>query len=184
MELRFVSKSHDKITEAQKILADTGIRIIPYEEEIQEMQTTDLEKLVKDKVLKAFLKLGRPLIVEHTALYIEELKEFPGGLTQLFWDSVGAQKLLYMMTAIGATKLTAKSLIGYCDGKKVHVFEAEIQGTVSPKPRGTIGFGWDQIFIPEGYTQTFAEIGTKNHEISMRKQAFDQLAAFMKEGTT
>jgi len=184
MEVRFVSKSPDKITEAKKVLENTVIRIIPYEDEIQELQTTDLDKLVKDKVLKAFSKLGRPLIVEHTALYIEELKEFPGGLTQLFWDSVGEQKLLSMMTAIGATKLTAKSLIGYCDGKKIHVFESEIRGTISPEPRGTKGFGWDQIFIPEGYTQTFAELGAKKHEISMRRHAFDQLAAFMKEGTT
>lgn len=62
----------------------------------------------------------------------------------------------------------------------VHLFEGRIDGMLTFPPRGTKGFGYDPIFIPEGYTQTFAEIDPveKNH-ISHRAHAFEKLLSFL-----
>ena len=68
MEIGFVSSNKYKIAETETIFADSGIRIRPYDIKIEEIQTLNVTKLVKDKLLKAFSIIGRPLFVEHTGL--------------------------------------------------------------------------------------------------------------------
>ena len=55
---------------------------------IEELQTIDTDKLVRDKAIKAFEHLGEPLFVEHTGLYLNKLNGSFGGLTQIFWDTL------------------------------------------------------------------------------------------------
>lgn len=64
------------------------------------------------------------------------------------------------------------------DGKK-HLFEGIVKGEIIKEKRGSSGFGYDPIFVPEGYTKTFAELGneTKN-KISHRALAVEKLAGF------
>ena len=59
---------------------------------VEELQTEDSKRLVKDKAIKAFKQVGRPLFVEHTGLYIDYMNGLPGGLTQIFWDNLQADK--------------------------------------------------------------------------------------------
>jgi XTP/dITP diphosphohydrolase len=81
-----------------------------------------------------------------------------------------------------AVKATTR--IAYCDGKRVHQFEGEILGKISPEPRGDRAFQWDCIFIPDGETQTFAEMGEKKNEISMRRKALEEFSRFLVGGAT
>ena len=76
--------------------------------------------------------------------------------------------------------MTAKTVLGYCDGRKMYQFSGELRGTIAAKPAGTRGFQWDCVFIPEGYEQTFAEMGELKNEISMRRIALDRFATFLK----
>ena len=179
MRIRFVSKNDFKVAEVQKILEVAGVKIIAAKYSINEIQTENVDELVKDKLLKAFKEIGRPVFVEHTGLYIDSLNGFPGGLTQIFWDKLEADKFSTLLGAGSNLGLVAKTIIGYCDAKKMHFFKGEIKGTISPEPRGDRSFQWDCIFIPEGETETFAEMGEKKNEISMRKIAFDQFKAFL-----
>ena len=78
-------------------------------------------------------------------------------------------------------RVIAKTVIGYIDGKRCHVFEGEIAGTISSEPRGPRGFQWDCVFIPDGYQETFAELGDKKNDISMRRLALDKFADFLKK---
>jgi XTP/dITP diphosphohydrolase len=58
------------------------------------------------------------------------------------------------------------------------VFEGKTQGTLTWPPRGTLGFGYDPVFVPKGYDQTFAEIASEaKHAISHRADAFAKLVA-------
>jgi XTP/dITP diphosphohydrolase len=181
MKIRFVSKNEHKVKEVQKILSDVGVEVVAAKHSINEIQTEDVNSLVKDKLLKAFKIIGRPVFVEHTGLYIESLNEFPGGLTQIFWDKLQADKFSTLLGSGDDTNLIAKTIIGYCDSKKVHLFVGCISGSIAPKPRGNRDFQWDCIFIPEGETKTFAEMGSRKNEISMRKIAFDQFKKFLSE---
>lgn len=67
MEVRFVSKNQHKLKEATVILSAVDIKVVPCKIEIEELQTTDTNKLVRDKLLKAYKRIGRPMFVEHTA---------------------------------------------------------------------------------------------------------------------
>src|ERR1700685_3708062 len=89
-EIRFVSSNRHKVAEAQEILGKQKIDVIAFSVKIEELQTTDTLKLVHDKVLRAFDEIRRPLFVEHTGLYLEHLHGLPGGLTQIFWDTLEA----------------------------------------------------------------------------------------------
>jgi len=60
-----------------------------------------------------------------------------------------------------------------------YTFEGSINGNIAPEPRGPGDFQWDCLFIPEGETHTFAEMGDRKNEISMRRAALDRFATFL-----
>jgi XTP/dITP diphosphohydrolase len=65
--------------------------------------------------------------------------------------------------------------LAHPDGTVQHV-RGEVHGTLTFPPRGTHGFGYDPIFVPDGYAETFGEMApAEKHEISHRAQAFSQL---------
>jgi len=183
MKIRFVSKNNFKVQEVQTILQDTGVEVVAARYSIDEIQTENVESLVRDKLLKAFKIIGRPVFVEHTGLYIDSLNGFPGGLTQIFWDKLQADKFSTLLGSGENTNLVAKTMIGYCDSMKIHFFEGAIKGTISAAPRGNRDFQWDCVFIPEGFTETFAEMGDRKNDISMRRLAFDKFKHFLTAGS-
>jgi XTP/dITP diphosphohydrolase len=179
MEIRFISGNEFKIEEAKEILQSSGITVVPVNLKIEELQTRDTSKLVRNKVLKAFNEIGRPLFVEHTGLYLNYLNGFPGGLTQIFWDTLQADIFTELFMENKNSTATAKTVIGYCDGKQIHLFEGEVNGNISSEPRGNRDFQWDCVFIPEGYNQTFSELGKRKNEISMRRKALDEFKNYL-----
>ncbi len=180
MKIRFMSSNQHKIAEVQRILAPVGVDIVAVPQKIQELQTEDVQALVKDKLIKAFGSIGRPLFVEHTGLYLSGLNGLPAGLTQIFWDQLKADRFANLVAGLGDAKVTAKTVLGYCDGHKMHLFEGSIEGTVPRVPAGSMDFQWDCVFIPNGSNQTFAEMGSAKDNISMRRIALDKFADHLK----
>ena len=179
MEISFVTKNPHKAKEVEAILGDIRVSIVHAPLTIHEIQTEDIKHIVRDKVLKAFNKVGRPVFIEHTGLYIDSLQGFPGGLTQVFWDKLKADKFSELFGELENTSLTAKTVIAFCDAKKIYIFEGAVEGNIAPEPRGNIDFQWDCVFIPKGFKETFAEMGEKKNEVSMRKIAFDNFREFL-----
>lgn len=175
-----MSGNEHKIAEVQRILAPVGVDVVPVSRKIEELQTEDVERLVRDKLTKAFEAIGRPLFVEHTGLYLSGLNGLPAGLTQIFWDRLEADRFAGLVAGLGDAKVTAKTVLGYCDGHKIHLFEGAIEGTVPRKPAGPTDFQWDCVFVPDGSAQTFAEMGAAKDNISMRRKALDLFAAHLK----
>jgi XTP/dITP diphosphohydrolase len=182
LELRFASNNERKLAEAQLILGAAGILVIPARLKIDELQTSDTEKLVRDKLFKAFRDIARPLFVEHTGLALEHLNGLPGGLTQTFWDALLADRFADLFGTPANKKATAITTIAYCDGRKVHEFSGRIDGEIVQPPRGPRDFQWDCVFQPAGDSQTFAEMGDRKNEISMRRKALNALATFLTKG--
>ncbi len=180
IEIRFVSNNTHKIAEAAEILGTKGISVLECKLKIEELQTTDTSKLVRDKLLKAYREIARPLFVEHTGLYLAHLNQLPGGLTQIFWDKLEADRFAELFGKLSPnTSAVARTAIGYCDGRKMHAFDGEIAGQITAEPRGPRGFQWDCVFQPSGYSETFAEMGNKKNTISMRRIALEKLAAYL-----
>jgi len=181
-EIRFVSNNPHKIKEAQTILSGAGVTVVATSLKIDELQTTDIQKLIRDKVLRAYGRIGRPLFVEHTGLALTHLNGLPGGLTQVFWDSLEADRFGELFGQLAPVKTaSAQTHIAYCDGKRIHCFDGRIDGTIVGPPRGDRAFQWDCVFQPEGSNLTFAEMGDKKNEISMRKRALDKLRAHLEK---
>jgi XTP/dITP diphosphohydrolase len=178
MRLRFLSSNPNKIAEARAILSPGGFELISVERKLDEIQSGDVEFLVRDKCIKAFRLIGRPVFVEHTGLYIEALNGFPGGLTQVFWDTLGAERVSKLFGREDGAAV-ARTRIGYCDGRCVHQFEGEVSGSLASEPRGDPS-QWDCVFIPEGSDETLAEMGERKNEVSMRRKALDQFAAYLR----
>jgi XTP/dITP diphosphohydrolase len=181
INIRFVSRNEFKLKEAREILAPTGINVVPLNIQIEELQTIDTERLVKDKALKAFAQIGRPLFVEHTGLYLDYINNLPGGLTQIFWDALEADRFTMLFGSGSETRVVAKTLVCFTDTKRFFLFEGEVKGRIAPIPRGPRGFQWDCVFIPDGYSQTFAEMGPEKNKISMRRHALDRFGKFLSE---
>ena len=180
MKIRFLSGNPLKIKEATSILAAAKVEVIPVDLSLIELQTDDTVALVREKTLKAFHKLGQKVFVEQTGLSFKKLNGFPGGLTQVFWDTLEAERVCDLFGAGPDNQVTAKTIVGYCDGKRVRTFKGEVQGRISSMPRGDRSFQWDCVFIPDGYSETFAELGETKNEISMRRRALDAFAKFLK----
>jgi XTP/dITP diphosphohydrolase len=182
MRLRFLSSNPLKVAEVEAILGLTSVDVIPVARKVEEIQSPDIEMLVRDKCIRAFRLIGRPVFVEHTGLYIDALNGFPGGLTQIFWDTVGAEQVSRLFGALDRSGAVARTHIGYCDGCRVHRFEGEVRGRIAPEPRGEADRQWDRVFVPDGEERTFAEMGEAKNEVSMRRRALDALVRFLEEG--
>lgn len=181
MEVRFLSSNKYKVKEVSSILDQIDVRVLPIGDKIEEIQTDDVYRLVRDKTLKAFGKIGRPIFVEHTGLHLPGLSSLPGGLTQVFWDALQADSFVSLVGGLSSRKVVAKTVIGYCDAQQIHYFDGEVSGTVSIEPLGSRDFQWDCVFVPDGYSKTFAELGEdKKNEISMRRIALDKFSKFLK----
>lgn len=180
MKIRFLSANELKLTEVRTILEPVGVEVLPIARRIEEIQTENEVELVRDKLTKAFSIIARPLFVEHTGLYLDGLNGLPAGLTRIFWSRLNAERFTKLVSGLESASVTAKTVLGYCDGRKMYQFEGQIRGTIAPQPAGPREFQWDCVFIPEGYTQTFAEMGELKNEISMRRLALDRFATFLK----
>lgn len=181
MDIRFISSNNFKVEEAAAILTDLGVQMRPTIYKIAELQTIDSVELLRDKALRAFRVFGRPLVVEHTGLYLESMNGFPGGLTEVFWRTIGPEQFCQLFGGRPDSAIKAKTYIGYIDGFRIHIFEGEIDGRIPPEPRGDSDFAWNQVFIPDGYDETFAEMGQqKKNEISMRRTALVKLVEHLR----
>jgi XTP/dITP diphosphohydrolase len=183
VELRFISSSAEKSLEVGEILAPFGVAISPVDMKIAEIQTEDLRTLVRRKALTAFDEVRRPLLVEHTGLYLNHLNGLPGGLTSVFWDRLRADRFCELFGNTADPGLTVNTMVAYVDGRTISYFEGEVVGRVASAPAGERGFGWDCVFVPDGYDVTYAQLASdEKNQISMRRLALEQLAAFLQEG--
>jgi XTP/dITP diphosphohydrolase len=175
-DLFFLTKNDPKFKEFKKLFVATNHTIKRASIPIAEIQTEDMKALVSDKVIKAYDKIRRPVFVDHTGLHLDVLGGFPAGLTEIFWERLKNERLARLF---GNTAVTAVTLIGYCDGKSVTIFRGEVSGTIAPVPRGPETFQWDPVFIPDGHSKTFAELGNKKNKMSMRRLAIDKFIAHL-----
>jgi XTP/dITP diphosphohydrolase len=186
IKIFFVTNNDDKVAEWQKLAEELApsVEFVKLEPTFREIQTDDNDKLVRDKCIKAFQQIGRNVVVEHTSLNLPYIGGFPGGLTDLFWRKLQSKKICELFgTDATRSEVIATTTIGYCDSAKIHIFNGSLKGNISDRPCGDTSFQWDDIFVPKGRSQTFAEMGiVEKNKISMRRLAFRKLIAAFPRG--
>jgi XTP/dITP diphosphohydrolase len=189
-ELIFASNNANKIEELQSIcpknftiisLHQAGINI-----EIEEPFNT-LEENAKEKCRVIQQLTNKNCFSEDTGLEIAYLNNAPGVLSARYAGTHGNSeanmtKVLQEMEGIKERNARFRSVISLYLNGVFHYFEGICKGNISISTNGNKGFGYDPIFIPEGFTTTFAEMGkNEKNNISHRKLVFEKLILFLNE---
>lgn len=144
--------------------------------EIQSLSATDV---ASHKAIQAFEILNQPVLVDDTSLEFSAFGRFPGTLIKFMYEEAGAETICRSLDNL-SRRATRKVAMVYYDGKTTRTFEASSEGTISDHPSGTNGFGWDDIFIPDGYSITRAQMNESDYKASyLRNELFDQLKQFL-----
>ncbi|MBS3143909.1 RdgB/HAM1 family non-canonical purine NTP pyrophosphatase [Candidatus Woesearchaeota archaeon] len=177
MDFLFITSNENKIKEASLII---GKEVKSINIDLNEIQAIEAKDIVEKKAREAYDKIKKPVIVEDTGLHIKELNGFPGALVKWMLKSIKDDGICNLIRNKENKEAYAETCIGYFDGSNFSVFSGRIDGFISDKPRGNNGFGWDTIFIPNGFSKTFAEMSDEEkNNISMRKMAFIKFKEFI-----
>lgn len=175
--LHFATTNRDKLREAEQILGRpvTGVALA-----LEELQTTDLEALVRHKAEQAHAALGRPVLVEDTGLVFLAWGALPGPFIKFFEAELGLAGLVRALGPFEDKRAEAVCTVGYHDGSTVRIVSGRTPGRIVP-PAGEGGFGWDPIFVPDGQPggagRTFAQLdAAEKQACSMRARALHALA--------
>jgi non-canonical purine NTP pyrophosphatase (RdgB/HAM1 family) len=131
--------------------------------ELDEIQSLALRDVVRHKVMEAYKAVQRPVLVEDVSLEFTALGTLPGTFIRWFEEELGAEGLCKLLEG-KERSATARCMYGYFDGQEEKYFEGSMQGTITEKPKGNGGYGWDCVFIPQGFTCTRAEMSETEYE--------------------
>ena len=172
--LVFVTSNLDKLREAETVL---GISMTHRALDIEEIQSLDLEAVVRHKARSARALIDAPVLVEDTALGLEAMDGFPGPLVRWLLTAVGPEGIARIAGAFGDRRATVRCMACAADGTEEILGFGVVEGSIAPEPRGRGGFGWDSVFIPSaGGGRTYAEMDpAEKNRISHRRLALADL---------
>ncbi|MEK7605281.1 MAG: non-canonical purine NTP pyrophosphatase [Patescibacteria group bacterium] len=171
MELYFVTGNEDKVKDVEAVL---GFPIKSVRLNLPEIQSLDIEEIVKAKVQSAFELVKKPVFVDDSGFYITAWNGFPGPFIKYILSSGGNDLLLRMMETEENREVMVNSAIGFHDGEQVYTFVGEAKGVLVVESRGK-SWGWEPIFQPLYQKQTYAEMTREyKNSISMRRVALEK----------
>jgi XTP/dITP diphosphohydrolase len=157
---------------AQEYTDLLGIKVTAARAELTEVQSLDVTVVAKRKAADAFAQLRVPVLVDDTGLAVEAWNGLPGALITWFLATVGTPGILDMASGLANRRATALTALGYADAGGVRVFRGAVPGQLATEARGSRGFGYDAIFVPDGGTRTFAEMtSAEKNAVSHRRRA-------------
>ncbi len=188
MKIIFATNNTHKLSEVQAVLGDRFRLLTPRDcaitEELPETQET-LEGNARQKARYLYNHTGHDCFADDTGLEVEALGGAPGVHSARYatdGHDFAANNRLLLRNLEGKTDRRARfrTVICLILGGEEHLFEGIVEGRIIDQERGTAGFGYDPLFIPEGCDRTFAEMdaATKN-ALSHRGRAVRKLADYL-----
>ncbi len=188
MKLVFATNNLHKLDEVRKITATRAeilsLHDIGCHDDIPETGST-LEENALQKARYVRDKFCLDCFADDTGLEVEALCGAPGVYSARYageaHDSeANMRKLLSEMDGKENRRARFRTVIALILDGKEYMFEGIVNGTITEYKRGTNGFGYDPVFMPDGYTKTFAELGDSvKNTISHRAEAVKKLSAFL-----
>ncbi|CAD0196332.1 unnamed protein product [Chrysodeixis includens] len=185
--ITFVTGNAKKLEELRAILGGNfPLEIISHKLDLPELQG-EIDEVSIKKCQEAARRLKRPVLVEDTSLCFNALKGLPGPYIKWFLEKLEPEGLTKLLT--GWEDKTAKAVctFAYCDAKNENLDVMLFQGITNGQivsPRGTRDFGWDCVFQPDGYSQTYAELPkSEKNTISHRYKALEKFKNYFIEKT-
>ena len=191
-EIIFASKNEGKVKEVRHILNGINVKIlslndVSFVDEIHETGDT-FEENAKIKAETVYYKLKLPTIADDSGIVALQLGNEPGVFSARYagenaTDEENNSKLLKRLESFPEPH-KAKFICAavYYFGADFIVAMGEIAGSIIKEPRGSNGFGYDPLFLPDGFDKTTAELPPEiKNKISHRYRAFDQLKRYLLE---
>ncbi|MDT4834559.1 Non-canonical purine NTP pyrophosphatase [compost metagenome] len=145
----FISGNQNKIDYLSKTL---GFALDHQKIDLDEIQSANPKIVIEHKVRQAYELIKKPVLVEDTSLSFKALDNLPGPFVKFFVDAEnGLENMCRILDGFDDRSAHGSVIYGYFDGKELRFFEGRLNGTIAQHPRGDGGYGWDKIFIPEGY---------------------------------
>ena len=190
-ELIFASHNKGKIKEIKELLAPLNIAVKTSDDivipDVEETGTTFAENsLLKSSTIAKMT--GIACIADDSGLCVDTLNGAPGVYSARYAPNrdfdKGMEKLLTEMKESSNKSRSAHFScvisLAYPDGK-YEIFEGRVDGHIAEKKQGNGGFGYDPLFIPDGFDKSFAELGSEiKNNISHRARAMQKLLAYLK----
>ncbi|MBU1967163.1 RdgB/HAM1 family non-canonical purine NTP pyrophosphatase [Patescibacteria group bacterium] len=185
MKLLFATTNQGKVEEAVQLLSECSVELLLLND-FPKLHSVVAEESGKTFKANAFIKakaygdVAQILtLAEDAGLVVSALNGRPGVHSARFGVSVDSrnQKLLKMLA--GKKDRFAKFVSVLClydpVTEKAQYFTGEVKGKIANEIRGNLGFGYDPLFIPDGFDETFGELGNEvKNKISHRKQAMEK----------
>ncbi|MBP6634947.1 MAG: non-canonical purine NTP diphosphatase [Paludibacter sp.] len=188
-KLVFATNNAHKLEEVRAVL-DNKIEIVSlnelgcYDDIPETADTLEGNALIKAEYV--FNKFEMACIADDTGLEVEALNGEPGVYSARYGGEPhnaqkNMQKLLTNLKGIENRKARFRTVIVLKDAERELYFEGTIHGHISETPSGAAGFGYDPVFVPDGYNKSFAELGPElKNKISHRALAVEELIRFLK----
>lgn len=187
-QIVFATNNKHKLEEIRNILDHTlnilSLDDINCHEDIPETGSTIEENaLIKARYIKE--KYDYDCFADDTGLEIKSLNNEPGVYSARYAGNdhnseKNMQKVLENLKDKNDRSACFRTCIALITGNNEYLFEGKIEGEIITEKKGESGFGYDPIFVPDGYTQTFAELGNDiKNKISHRALAVKKLINFL-----
>ena len=189
-EIIFATNNAHKLSEVQAVLGDNFKLITPRDcgitEDIPETAST-LEGNASQKSHYLHDRVGKNCFADDTGLEVEALGGEPGVRSARYATdghdfAANNRLLLKNLEGVANRKARFRTVISLIIDGEEHLFEGIVEGYITQSEAGCGGFGYDPLFVPEGYDCTFAEMSAEEkNAISHRGRAVQKLVAFLKE---
>ena len=187
----FATNNRHKLDEVEAILGHKfeliSLKEVGCHEDIPETGET-LEENALQKARYVYSHFHTDCFADDTGLEVEALNGAPGVYSARYAGGNGhdseanMRKLLQELEGVENRKARFRTVFALIVNGKEHLFEGIVNGTIIKVRRGTSGFGYDPVFVPNGYDKTFAELGDDiKNRISHRAVASDKLCKFLKQ---
>ncbi|TYP74298.1 non-canonical purine NTP diphosphatase [Aquimarina intermedia] len=190
MKIVFATNNPNKLKDIQSIVPDSitivSLKDIGCDEDIPETSPTIEENAVQ-KATYVKEQYGYDCFADDTGLEIIALNNEPGVYSARYAGSArdskaNIAKVLTNLNSISDRSARFKTVIALQLGETTHTFTGICEGSINQDPKGDQGFGYDPIFIPKGYKETFAELpASLKNKISHRAKAMQKLLTFIEE---
>lgn len=182
-EVFFATSNKGKLTEAQLAVQPFGITLRSLEATKHEIQSDDLREIAEEAALSIAQEKLVSVLVEDSGLFIDALNGFPGPYSAYVYRTIGNQGILDLLMHSTQRAAQFRAAAAYCrPNERPHSFTGFVNGIIIQEPRGSGGFGFDPIFVPnENRSKTFAEMtAEEKSRLSHRSHAFREFAEWFR----
>ncbi|BCS91201.1 MAG: non-canonical purine NTP pyrophosphatase [Candidatus Micrarchaeota archaeon] len=179
--LYLLTKNRNKYEEIAELCKASNLELLMLPDDKIELQADTLEEVARYAAEQAYSKHNKPVIVDDSGLFIDALNGFPGVYTSYVKKTIDSKGILRLMDGVSNRAAYFKTVIAYADSDRIELFEGIVRGMIADSVHSGRDFGFDNIFIPEGYNKTFSELSIEEkNSISHRARAFNSFLSFYK----